>query len=138
MAYVLEKITAVDKEKILIDIQSDQEKKLRVVADKTFSNGDSHWAVDRENNSYIFLAPTIREQAIDPRFFFFYKATWYELYVKAMFENLVHFESPEPTADDERSDFRRQLKAALFAIGRYSKGSFDRLNSVVAEFKDRV
>jgi len=138
MTYVLEKITAADREKIMADLESDQEKKLRVIGDKTLTSlGDLNWAVDRESNSYIFLAPTIREQAINPRFFFFYKDTWYELYVKAMFENLVHFESPEPV-QGERSEFRLQLKAALFAIGRYSKGSFDLLNSIIAEFKDEA
>lgn len=139
MAYVLEKITPENIEKILLDLESDQAKKKRVIGDGILTRTrDVNWAVNRECNSYIFHAPTTREQAINPRFYFFYQNAWYEIWVNDLFGNVLHFESPEPTSEAERHEFRRQLKDALFIFGRYATGSTDSSDSIVAEFKDEA
>ena len=139
MTYVLEKITPEDQEKILSDLESEQLKKLRVIGDRIFIRaGDQNWAIDQKANSYIFIAPTTMEQAINPRFYFFYKSVWYELWVNDLFGNLVHFDSPEPVEIQEREEFRKNLKDALFVFGRYSTGSSDFANSIIAEFKDEA
>jgi hypothetical protein len=138
MTYVLETTTPEDQKKILDDLDSDQSKKRSVIADRLFASGGRiNWAIDKKRNSYIFIAPPSREQPLDPRFYFLHKGNWYELWVKAMFENEVHFDDPEPNEKEERQEFRENLKAALFAIGRYSEGSLDLLHSIFAEFKDR-
>lgn len=139
MAYVLEKITPENVKKILADLESDQDKKKSTIGYGILTRiRDVNWAVDRECNSYIFHAPTTREQAINPRFYFFYQNAWYELWVNDLFGNVVHFDSPEPTSKTVRQEFRRQLKDALFTFGRYSTGSSDFMDSIVAEFKDEA
>lgn len=137
MAYVLEKITSENVEKILADLESDQAKKRRAIGDGLFAgSGVLNWAVERESNSYIFHAPTTREQAINPRFYFFYQNEWYELWVNDLFGNVIHFDSPEPTSEATRQKFRSQLKDALLVFGRYGTGSTDFSDSIVAEFKE--
>lgn len=72
MAYVLEKMTLEDKNKIFTDLELDPKKKQLVIAYKLFEFFDRvNWAVDRKSNSYIILAPISLEHPLDHKFYFF-------------------------------------------------------------------
>lgn len=136
MKYALEEIQPDDLEKILKDLSADPEKKKKVIVERILTKAAVKWAVNRSKTSYIFLAPTSREEAINPRFYFFYDNVWYEFYVVALFGNLVHFVDSEPRENELRMAFREDVRSALISLGRYGNGSEDILNSVLAEFKE--
>lgn len=92
---------------------------------------NSTWAVNVDNGNYIIVKPSIvRPETIKTDYYFYFNDTFYELNVKGVFDNYVDFEGDYPN----NSAFKEELKEALFALGRYGKGSDDELSRIDAVF----
>lgn len=115
MAYVVEKITPEDQQKILRDAACDPEKM------KTLSNGFRDgfvhgWIVDRERDCYMIGKPRfVRMDAEDFRRYFFFKGCMYEISQLSFFGYDVAIIDMPP--ESQLEEFKQEVTAACMATG---------------------
>lgn len=139
MAYVLEKISSADQEKILVDATCDQRKLNALISRQYFKyNPDLNWAVDREHGNYMFFAPRTREQSSGPHFYFYFKGGLYAFHLHGNFEgNSVIFDEKMFPPDFPLHEFQDEITEAFTVYGRAGTGNHggDWMYVVTPEFK---
>lgn len=137
MAYVLEKISEEDKKKILVDANGDQRKRNRLVRTDHLDGPGMMWAVNRENDMYMFWIPVMREESGQFHYYFYFKNALYEIYLEDLFENLVHFVGNSVPVEPALSELQAEIKAAFSVYGRFGQGVNHSIDVVIPEFKAR-
>ena len=136
MNYVLEDMSSVDKEKILIDAECDSLKKGWLESSGCLNRpGGMKWAVDRKNNSYIFIITTMKEFSGDSHFYIFLENKMYEISVDGLFGGVVSFFGVN-SSGSEYQKLKKAIELALPVIGRYGFGIRDDFDVVVPSFKE--
>lgn len=138
MAYVLEPITPADQEKIIGDAKQDPVKEGDLMyAAKNPRDFPKSWAIDRERNFYMYLAPILmRPETMGSSLYFFFQSALYEICVESPFGNQVNIVESLPIA--LRGDFEKEISQAFAVFGRSGRGQQDFFGSpdlFVPEFK---
>lgn len=143
MAYVLEKISEADQEKILTDANCDQDKLNKLNRNRHFKDSCRTWAVDRERNYYMFSAPiTTREQTTDRPYYIYFKNVFYEICTEGWFGNRVYFDENSRPSSESFSELEKEVKTAFAVYGRYGDGPLNERGdpefAITPEFKERA
>lgn len=123
MGFVLEKITEKEQEKILTDLSHDQKKigYLRMRGGHFNNSPGLHWAVDKENNMYLFLAPKLDVMSQIRQYYFFLNGRIYLLTLDSITSNRIQIE--ECAGEDEiSSNVKAYIKAAFQVYGLSGNG----------------
>jgi hypothetical protein len=122
MAYVLEKITPEDQQKIIDDADPRVKKYLRRALEDWKDENDSFgvfprsWAIDRERGHYLFRMPRyFREDTYNPYGIFVYGRMY--LFRQVHVWNYFFFDEKEPSPPEELSRVQSEIVAALLCHG---------------------
>jgi hypothetical protein len=118
MAYVLEKMTQADQEKILKDAECDESKKQLLIKRKIFTrySAGNEWAIDRDINSYLFwVHPPPRSEY---RYYYFYFNDFlYALRFYSIADCLIHFDDSRLPDQSLLPEFKEAITEALSVYG---------------------
>jgi hypothetical protein len=137
MAYILEKITLEDREKIIKDAACDEVKQHNLSYAKNHNDFPETWTINRECNYYLFLAPIItRPEIMKCPLYFYFKKNLYEIYFESAFGNKIGFlDVPAP---ELLKEFQKELVVAFAVFGRGGHGALNEFGnpefSIVPEF----
>lgn len=114
MAYVLEKITTEARERMTSEV--DERFRLRILRLDWWEGGPVHWAIDREHDSYLCLAPNRMGEGTSYSFFF--QSKMYHFTIRNESNPIVVWRFSKPNADEIK-----RLQSALtqaFAVHGFS------------------
>lgn len=122
MRYTWEEISAEDMKSISRDMALVEGGMPHVAVNFTYASYDV-WAVDRAAHSYILHGYSDMGAGGDPLYEFFWRGKWYEVEMDE--GEVLTVKSGEPVSDEERKEFRKDLRAALIVFGWYGQGPED-------------
>lgn len=117
MAYVLEKITPADQEKILKDAECDANKKNLLTRSRLFRDSvGNEWAVDRDKNSYLlWVPPPPRSQA--HCYYFYFHDFLYALRFDSYVDCVIHFDDARLPDQSLLPEFKKAIIDAFSVRG---------------------
>jgi hypothetical protein len=141
MAYALEIITPIDREKIVEDAKQHPMKERDLTyAAKNLRDFPQKWAVDRERDLYMYFAPIlVRLETMAMSLYFFFQGALYEIRVETPFGSQVNIVESPP--DLLRDEFEKELSKAFTVFGRSGEGQKDYFGNpdpFVPEFKSSL
>lgn len=123
MAYVLEKITPVDVEKILSDAKCDSKKYQALVTRPLLAyNPGAMWAIDRARNTYLYL---VSGSSADRGFVLYlhHKNAVYEIELEGGLEgHLVKFTDDTHPIPELLNELKHEIRNAFAVYGRFGTG----------------
>ena len=137
MAYILEKITLENREKIIKDADCDELKQADLIYANKHHGFPEFWAIDRDRNYYLCIAPPRERPESSVRgFYMFFDGVIYDVYLENLVENKAFFK-PDVKPSQE---LLAEITAAFAVYGRFGWGAKNRRgeskpsNAVVPEF----
>lgn len=115
MAYVLEKLTPEAQERITQE--SDERFRLKILRLEWWEGGPIHWAIDREHDSYLCLAPSPVGESGESYSFFFH-SKMYHFMMPFANKPVVTWRFGKPN-DDEIEQLQPALTQAFATYGFY-------------------
>ena len=130
MKYLLEPMDNDARQKVLEDAKAcDIEKwKSLNTAPLLRCTPDLPWAVDYENNSYLILAPRMREESLEGRYYFHFMNRLYALHTESWLTDVVHFKDTPPPPDIIRG-LVEAIREAFTVFGRSGFGNSEPLDN---------
>ncbi len=122
MGYVLEKISLQDQKKIFSDISHD-ERNVRNLQRRGghFANKPNlNWAINREDNSYLFLAPKVDIKSRRHDYYFFFKGFTYQVRLQSRISEQV--EVNRYPSDVDKTILESELIRAFEVYGFWGRG----------------
>jgi hypothetical protein len=118
MNYVLEDIAVDDQEKIIRDFEIDSYKKALLLGARKRNDLPRTWAIDRERNNYLFLAPLASyEESINRPYFAYLDGHLYQFNSIGSPSNRAYFVGAVP-----EGHLQEEIKTAFSVYGRWGKG----------------
>ena len=115
MAYILEKITHADREKILADADSIKRSHLHMRGGYFEDGIDFFWAIDRERDMYLLGAPTVESRSSYAYFYFHINSVMYRLRVKKSKDEAVQLDELPPQS--LFNQFKNEVMSAFAVHG---------------------
>jgi hypothetical protein len=118
--YILEKIQERDREKIMQDSLSNERisRFLKMRGGHLENNPEIHWAIDRENDSYLFLAPR-PAMTREHHYCLFFGGKMYVICIESPVNTKVSFDEKSPAPDPLGIEMKAAIKAALATHGLF-------------------
>lgn len=143
MAYVLEKITKVDQEKIIKDAECDPKKRSALIYARDHHEFAASWAVDREHDGYFLLAPvTVREESWDRPYYIFVRNRLWRANSKASIGNQFYLDEEVLPPPDVLLEVQQEIRTAFAIYGRWGDGPLNEFGkpefAVIPEFEERA
>lgn len=129
MAFVLEPISAADRHKMIADAAVDPAKQRDLeYAARHVHDFPKRWAVDREHNCYLSMAPVIvRQDTMGTALHVFFRERLYAIRIDTAFGHTVSVvDEPPPLL---RGQFLAVVRSALAVFGRAGAGPTDFLGN---------
>ena len=140
MTYTLDLISQKDQQKILKDFAQDNNKDryLTMRGGHFNNNPDLNWAIDRENDSYLLLSPTIGEPG-NTYYFFYLDNIVYSIFFKGALDEVIKFRDKIDASKIEDEIFQNRIKEAFLVYGRFGHGDKEGnpLQKISAQFEKR-
>lgn len=115
MAYVVDKLTPADCERILADADERKRRRLNLRGEFVEDSVGMNWTVDRERNFYLLPAPRRDIRSMEAHFYMFLHGRMYELRVKGLSGPEVIIEDEVSTV--ERGNLEREFTEAIGVQG---------------------
>lgn len=143
MTYVLETISKEDQEKIIKDAASDPKKRSSLIYARDHHEFPTSWAVDREHDSYLMLAPVmVREDSWDRPYYIFAKGGMWQIKSKASVGNQIYFDEMTLPPSPALLDVQQEIRAAFAVYGRWGDGPLNEFGkpefALSPEFTERA
>jgi hypothetical protein len=128
MAYILEKITPEDQERIIAEAVDDPPTQKDLIHARSCGALARTWAVDRERGYYLYFAPRlVREDSLDHPFYIRVKSGMYRIGSQGQIGYRMRFsESQFPVA--LLHELLDEIKAALAVYGAWGEGPLNGKN----------
>jgi hypothetical protein len=119
MAYVLKKMSQMDKDRVCIEADAHQRAALDAQGGYFAAHRDLEWAVDETTKSYLLPAPQLVLMTMNRYFFIHYGGKTYEIEVLDLYGPKVDFEDDVPAS--VLADLKREIVKAFAAHGLWGK-----------------
>lgn len=123
MNYILEQTSPEVLQKISSDSQKDPWHS-RMLSRHLRAESLHTWAVDRENDSYLFYGPHVGELGYS-EYTFCFGGIFYHLRIKSHFTGLVEYMHPKQGPASGAAEIQDAIKTAFQAFGMYGLRSAD-------------
>lgn len=117
MNYILEKTSPEVLQKISSDSQSDPWQS-RMLLRHLRAESMHTWAVDRENDSYLFYGPRVGEPGYS-EYTFYFGGNFYHLRIKSHFTGYVEYMHPQQGPESGTSGVQDAIRSAFQVFGKY-------------------
>jgi hypothetical protein len=123
MTYVLEKITPIDRKRIIEDAGKNTNVQSTLIYAEKHQRFPKTWAVDRTNNRYLVRMPNvIREDSENRSFLFFFECGVQRFHIKGWFGSLLDLGDSTIDSDDFMILFQKEVTKAFSIYGEQGNG----------------
>jgi hypothetical protein len=133
MAYVLETIAVADQEKIISDAETRPLDRDSLIYARDHQLLVKTWAVNKDDDHYLFKAPKlVREDSENRTYFFYFKGKLYKFYIEGWFGNVAYLDEPLIDSVHVLPQLQEDVTRAFAVYGDLGSGPLNERGS--AEF----
>jgi len=121
MKYIVGEISKPDQDKIFSDLADDFRKtRWLQMRGGYFNDGvPIKWAIDRENDTYLFYAPQV-SMSDEDKYYFYFEKVMYDLHVKTRDRETIYFAEEFNMKPVKLEKLKSAIKAAFAEYGTYA------------------